>query len=243
MMSHSSPLFFIATVLNLASLPWSIPIYDSYFVYPSSLVFIYILFLTCANKRYPRKWASLFKFSCDEVQFQNTSVKCTNNEVIFCPFRFCVYFHWLIFSALLPYETFSAHYKLSFTTDAPLTTYKCIVLIHRGWTIRVSNPFKRYQGFPFSKTPRPALEPTKPRIQWVPWFLSEGKATRAWIWPLTSTKRRGQERVELYFYFPCTPSLCGDGTLPCTNISLNKTKAIINTPLTTYCRHLNSTAA
>jgi len=137
----------------------------------------------------------LFKISCDKLKFQNTSVKYANNEVLFCPFRFCMYFQWLKFSALLPYETFLAHYKLYLTTDAPRTTYKCTVFIHRGWTIRVSNPFKRCQSFPFSKTSRPALEPTKPPIQWVPWFLSEGKATGASIWPLTSTKCRGQEWV------------------------------------------------
>jgi len=39
-----------------------------------------------------------------------------------------MYFHWLKFSALLSYKTFSANYTLPFITDAPLTIYKCISL-------------------------------------------------------------------------------------------------------------------
>jgi hypothetical protein len=44
---------------------------------------------------------------------------------------------------------------------------------------------------------------TQPPIQWVPEALSAGaKVAEAWSWPLTSSKHRGQENVDLYIHSP-----------------------------------------
>jgi hypothetical protein len=40
--------------------------------------------------------------------------------------------------------------------------------------------------FLFSETSRPALRPTERPVQWEPWYFCGGKATGAWLWPLSS---------------------------------------------------------
>jgi hypothetical protein len=73
---------------------------------------------------------------------------------------------------------------------------------------------QRQRIFPVASVSRPALRPTEPPIQWIPWILS---AVGAWRWPLTPIYFRGQEWVwviaplplvvcmavagQLYFYY------------------------------------------
>jgi hypothetical protein len=57
----------------------------------------------------------------------------------------------------------------------------------------------------FPRPSRPALEPTRPPIQWVPNFFTGGKATGAWPLPLTPSSAEVKEKVEL---FPYSHSCC-----------------------------------
>jgi hypothetical protein len=60
-------------------------------------------------------------------------------------------------------------------------------------------------GRDFPHLSRPALGPTPPPVQWIPGLSWGYTAARAWRWSITPISSRGQERVELYLYFPYGP--------------------------------------
>jgi hypothetical protein len=121
----------------------------------------------------------------------------------------CSYFIYLLWSLWLGYcpldvgetwvRTFSQN--CSFGTSVGRNSSVGIATRYRLDVPRFESLWGRY----FPHSPRPALGPIQPPIQWVP-CLPGGKASGAWRWLPTPSRAEVKERVDLYLYSPSRPS-------------------------------------